>query len=79
MLFHVVFSRESFIASRAKDVFLSGMFFPMARGVAGGGEGVGAGVALGVRARVFFLCERGFIVACGWGGGGLGVVWVGGG
>ncbi len=45
VLLHVVFSREGFVAGGAEDVFLAGVFFAVAGGVAGCGEGVCAGVA----------------------------------
>ena len=55
MLFHVVFSREGFVAGGAVDVFLASVFLAVAGGVAGCGECVVAGVAGCVRAGVFFL------------------------
>ena len=55
VLLHVVFPGESFSARGTIDIFLAGMLFAMARGVAGGCEGVGAFVFFGVRARIFLL------------------------
>lgn len=70
VLLHVVFACEGFLARGAEDVFLARMFFAVPGGVAGGGECVGAVVADGVGAGVFFLDRRGFV---GGGGGGLAV------
>lgn len=55
MLFHVVFSREGFVARGAMDVFLTGMFLSVTGSVAGCGECVVAGVTSCVRAGVFLL------------------------
>lgn len=60
VLFHVVFTREGFVAGRAEDVFLPRVFLAVAGGVAGGGEGVGAGIAGGVGAGVFLFDCGGF-------------------
>lgn len=55
VLLHVVLPRERLMTGRADDGFLTRVFFAMAGCVTGGGEGVGAGEAGGVRAREFFL------------------------
>lgn len=60
VLFHVVFAREGFVACGAENVFLPGVFLAMAGGVAGGGEGVGAGVAGCMRAGIFLFGCGGF-------------------
>ena len=59
VLLHVVFTGEGFVASRAVDVFLAGVFFPVAGGMAGGRECVLAIETVGVGARVFFLVRSG--------------------
>ena len=76
VLLHVVFAGEGFLAGGAEDVFLARVFLAVAGGVAGGGEGVGAVVADGVGAGVFFLRGWGFggrgggVAVRGGGGGG---------
>ena len=72
MLFHVVLPRERFPACRTMNILLTRVFFPMARRVAGGGEGVVAGEAGRVRAGVFLFEARRFD-----GGGDGGGGWVG--
>lgn len=55
VLLHIVFPGEGFAAGRAVDVFLARVFLAVTGGVAGGGEGVGALVFLGVRAGIFLF------------------------
>ena len=59
VLLHVVFAGEGFVAVGADDVFLPGMLFAVAGGVAGGGKFVGAIVQFGVGARVFLSDRQG--------------------
>lgn len=68
VLLHVIFACEGFVAGWTMYVLLASVLLAVARRVAGGGEGVRAGVAHGVRARVLFLNELG-----GGGRGGSGV------
>ena len=55
VLLHIIFPCEGFVTGRAMDVFLASVFLAVARGVAGGGECVGAGISCRVRAWVFLL------------------------
>lgn len=57
MLLHVVLAGEGLVAHGAVDTLLPGMLLPMARGVARGGEGRGAGVRHRVGTRVFVLAQ----------------------
>ena len=61
VLFHVVFTREGFVALRAERVFLTSVFLGVTRGVARGGEKIGASVLFGHRTGVlvfFRSCLR---------------------
>ena len=70
VLFHVIFSGEGFVAGGAVDVLFARVLFAVAGGVTGGGEGVGAGEACGVRTGIFLFRRWGFVGGgCGVGGG----------
>ena len=60
VLLHIVLPCKGLLACGAKDILLAGVFFPVPRCVSGRRECVGAVVACGVRAWVFFLRGRVF-------------------
>lgn len=55
MLLHVVFTRKGFVACRTQDIFLPGMFLPVACSVARSGERVITSITGRVGTRIFFF------------------------
>ena len=55
VLLHIVFASEGFVTGWAVDILLARVLLAVTRGVAGGGEGVVAVEARGMRARVFLF------------------------
>ena len=55
MLLHVIFTGKRFVASRAENVFLACMFFPVTSSMTRRRKCVVTGIAGSMRTRVFFF------------------------
>ena len=64
VLLHVVLAREGLVALRAEGVLLAGVLLGVARGVAGGGEEVGAADLIKKRTWILVLLALRLGVRC---------------